>query len=291
MTRLSFFVSMFALGLGIFTYTTPILAGSNDADPFYSTISVDKTTLKADGIENARIIVTIKNRNLLPLENIPVSLQSSRGTQDEILAENSTTNVVGKAYFYVRSLKNGVSTFQASASGVIVNKTVNITFQNGLSLPLNPGDLIKLADDGDVKTLNDSAVYYYASNGKRYVFSNDKVYFSWYPTFDGVKIVPQDQMSLIPIGGNVTYKPGTKLVKFQTDPKTYIVTRGGVLRWAKTEDVVRGWFGAEWNKNVDDINEAFYINYKFGEPVANYLDLALDIVRTTTKSIDQDKGL
>ncbi len=80
-------------------------------------------------------------------------------------------------------------------------------------------------------------------------------------------------------------------MKFQTDTKTYIVTRGGVLRWAMTEDVVRGWFGANWNQYVDDISEAFYVNYKFGTPIANSLDLALDIVRAGTSSIDQDKGL
>jgi hypothetical protein len=98
-------------------------------------------------------------------------------------------------------------------------------------------------------------------------------------------------MSLIPIGGNVTYRPGTRMLKFQTDVKTYIVTRGGVLRWAKTEEVAKGWFGADWNTAIDDVSEAFYINYKFGEPVENALDLVLDIIRNATQTIDADKGL
>ena len=142
-----------------------------------------------------------------------------------------------------------------------------------------------------MKTLSDTAVYYYAVNGKRYVFPNEKTYFTWYPDFSKVKIVPIDQMSLIPIGGNVTVRPGTRMLKFQTDTKTYIVTRGGVLRWAKTEDVARGWFGADWNTYIDDVSEAFYVNYTFGEPVASPLDLALDVIKDATHTIDQDKGL
>jgi hypothetical protein len=98
-------------------------------------------------------------------------------------------------------------------------------------------------------------------------------------------------MSLVPIGGNVTYRPGTRMLKFQTDPKTYIVTRGGVLRWATTEEVARGWFGTTWNQHIDDVSEAFYINYTFGERVANSLDLALEIIRNATLTIDTDKGL
>jgi hypothetical protein len=268
-----------------------VSTAANPPDAFQSTIATDKTTLRADGIENARVSVTVKDMNLLALQGITVTLTSSRGGQDEIIAENATTDLLGKARFIVRSLRNGTATFTASAGGVTLQRTVTITFSGGLSIALAVGDLIKIPDDGNVLTLNDTAVYYYASNGKRYVFPNEKVYFTWYPDFSRVKIIPIDQMSLIPIGGNVTYHPGSKLVKFQTDPKTYLVTKGGVLSWAKTEEVARCWFGDTWNQQVDDITEAFYVNYTFGQPVENCLDLALDIVRASANTIDIDKGL
>jgi hypothetical protein len=284
------------LALGLLAL--PILASfwtspAHAASPYerYSTIVTNKTEVKADGIDNATISVTIKNDNLLGLKGIRVHLVSSRGTLDEIVQNDLLTDSSGKARFLVRSLRNGTSTFHSIADGYPLPKSVNITFQAGLSFPLTPGALIKIPDDGNASTLSDTAVYYFANNGKRYVFPHEKVYFTWYQDFSPVQILPIDQMSLIPIGGNVTYHPGTNLVKFQTDTKTYIVTRGGVLRWVKTEDIARAWFGDQWNQHVHDISEAFYINYTFGEPVNNALDLALEQIRLGTRTIDQDKGL
>jgi len=280
------FLAFFVLGLLPFGAR----AATVSIDLAESRVSADATTLRADGIDNARITVTLRDTNLGYVINKKVTLVSSRGAQDRIRAEADTTDILGKAYFRVDSLKDGVAVFSAQVDGHSLQRTATVTFSGGLSANVSPGDLIKIPDDGDVKTLNDTAVYYYAINGRRYVFPNEKVFFTWFPDFSKVKIIPIDQMSLIPIAGNVTYRPGSKLVKFQTDPKTYLVTKGGVLRWAKTEDVARGWFGPDWNQNVDDITEAFYVNYTFGAPVENALDLAIDVVRSVS-SIDADKGL
>lgn len=260
-------------------------------DVVNSRLSVDKTALKADGIDNASVTVTVKDTNLMAQSGKKVTLISSRGVQDEIRIENDVTDSLGKAHFRVFSLKDGTATFSAQVDGLILERTAVVTYTGGLSLGLAVGDLIKIPDDNDVNSLSDTAVYYYASNGKRYVFPNEKTYFTWYPDFSEVKTIPLDQMSLIPIGGNVTYRPGTRMLKFQTDVKTYIVTRGGVLRWVKTEEVARGWFGAQWNAYIDDVSEAFYINYTFGNPIENHLDLVLDIIRDATQTIDIDKGL
>jgi len=268
---------------------TPVLAASVDA--VWSRVGADKTALKADGIDNTVVTVTVKDTNLAAMQGKTVMLTSSRGTLDEIRVESAITDTLGKAYFRIFSLKDGTAIFSAQVDGVTLDRTATITFSGGLTFPLKTGDLIKIPDDGDVATLNDTAVYYYAANGKRYVFPNEKTYFTWYPDFSNVQIIPLDQMALVPIGGNVTYRPGTRMLKFQTDPKTYIVTRGGVLRWAKTEEVARGWFGASWNSMIDDVSESFYINYTFGEPVANSLDLVLEIIRNATQTIDVDKGL
>ncbi|MCI0479135.1 Ig-like domain-containing protein [Candidatus Uhrbacteria bacterium] len=283
-----------SIGLFIATLlvaSVPSIASAQSVDVANSRVTIDKTELKADGIDNALVTVTARDTNMMPLVGWAVTLTSSRGGQDEIRVEDATTDILGKAYFRVFSLKDGVATFTAQVGASTLSRTATATFSGGLSIALLPGDLIKIPDDNDVKTLSDTAVYYYATDGKRYVFPNEKTYFTWYADFSKVKIIPIDQMSLIPIGGNVTYRPGTRMVKFQTDVKTYIVTRGGVLRWAMTEDVARGWFGEDWNRHVDDVSEAFYVNYTFGNPVASHLDLALDIIKDATRTIDQDKGL
>ncbi len=278
-------IGLFVLFLALPTSAAPAISTS------YSTIGTDKASVNADGIDQARINVVVKNTNLLQISGANVTLQSSRGALDEITPPTAVTSLAGRVTFLVRSLKNGASTYSAIADGVPLGKTIQVSYSNGLILPLDVGDLIKIPDDGNASTQPDSAVYYYASNGRRYVFPNEKVYASWYPDFNYVKTIPIDQMSLIPIGGNVTYRPGSTFVKFQTDVKTYVPTKGGVLRWIQTEEVARGYYGANWNQRVDDISEGFYTNYTMGTPIANYLDLALDMVQSSTKTINANLGL
>ena len=256
-----------------------------------SRVSADKASVKADGIDQVRITVTLKDGASQAVTGKKVYIASSRDGMDEITVENDTTDTFGKASFLIRSLKNGQSIFTAWVDNKAVVRTASVAFGGGLAVGVNVGDLIKIPDDGDAKTLNDTAVYYYGKNGRRFVFPNEKVYFTWYKDFSAIKIIPLDQMSLIPIGSNVTYKPASKLVKFQTDTKTYLPTKGGTLRWVKTEDAARGLFGAQWNTKVDDITEAFYVNYKFGTPIESALDAPLDILSQGAPDISTDKGL
>jgi hypothetical protein len=129
------------------------------------------------------------------------------------------------------------------------------------------GALMKLPNDGNPSTQSDSAVYYCGADGKRYVFPDAGTYRSWYPDFSGVVIVEADALAAIPLGGNVTYRPGSRMIKVQTDPKVYAVARGGVLRWVTTEAVAESLYGLNWNYLVSDISDAFFVNYAFGEPI------------------------
>ncbi|MEO5927264.1 MAG: hypothetical protein ABIO72_01035 [Patescibacteria group bacterium] len=126
--------------------------------------------------------------------------------------------------------------------------------------------LIKLPSDGDTMTQVDSAVYLMGDDQKRHAFPNEKVYFSWYMDFSGVQIVGPDQLSQIPLGKNMTYKPGSRLVKFLTDPKVYRVEAGGVLNWIPSEEIAVQLYGPFWNTLIDDISDAFYNDYTFATP-------------------------
>jgi hypothetical protein len=133
---------------------------------------------------------------------------------------------------------------------------------------MEPHTLVKLPDDGNPNTQSDSAVYYIGTDGMRHAFPNDKVYFTWYASFDGIQIIGQEQMAAITLGKNVTYKPGVKLVKFLTDPKVYAVASGASLRWVTTEEMAVALYGADWATKVDDISDAFYTNYVFGTEIS-----------------------
>ena len=99
------------------------------------------------------------------------------------------------------------------------------------------------------------------------MFVNDKAYFSWYPDFSAVQTVNAATMANIPIGGNITYRPGSRMMKIQSDPKVYVVARGGILRWVSTEAKAKDLFGNDWNKMIDDIPDSFFVNYKIGSSI------------------------
>jgi hypothetical protein len=83
------------------------------------------------------------------------------------------------------------------------------------------------------------------------------------------------------LGKNISYRPGTRFVKFTTSPKVYAVEAGGVLRWIVSESLAADLFGREWNRNIDDISEAFYGDYRFGEQIDEVSDYVLNTENST----------
>lgn len=113
------------------------------------------------------------------------------------------------------------------------------------------------------------AVYYCGADGKRYVFVNDRVYASWYSDFGGVVILTDGDLAKIPLGGNVTYRPGVRMIKITSDPHVYAVERGGVLRLIPDETTALRLYGAAWNKMIDDVPDGFWVNYAIGTPISD----------------------
>lgn len=147
----------------------------------------------------------------------------------------------------------------------------------------NAGDLIK--------SPSNPAVYYFAPDGKRYVFPNDKTYFTWYTNFSTVKTIPATTLSTIPIGGNVTYRPGRKMVKITTDPRVYVVDQGGVLRHVATEQLAQSLYSISWKNQIDDVPDGYFSNYRPGTSIQSVSDYNPANVLTQTTTIAQDKQL
>ena len=120
------------------------------------------------------------------------------------------------------------------------------------------------------------AVYYYDADGDRHAFPNSKVYFTWYESFDDIILVTSDVMADASLGVNVTYHPGTKMVKFQSVDTVYVVEQGGVLRAIASEAVATDLYGSDWNTQIDDISDAFFSNYSFGDDVDDVSDYDVD---------------
>lgn len=133
---------------------------------------------------------------------------------------------------------------------------------------VNPGDLIR--------GTTFSAVYYMGEDGFRYVFPNDKTYFTWFSDFSTVKMVSDADLATIQMGGNVTYHPGAKMIKINSDPKTYFVSQGGTLNWVTDEATAVLLYGSDWNTKIDDVPDGFFGNYTVGE------DLTTDVLNDSS---------
>ncbi|MFH1611073.1 MAG: hypothetical protein ABIA83_00525, partial [Patescibacteria group bacterium] len=136
-----------------------------------------------------------------------------------------------------------------------------------------------------------TAIYYLGADGLRYVFPNDKTYFTWYTDFSTVKWISDSDLARIQIGGNVTYKPGVKMVKINSDPKTYAVSAGGTLRHVGSESLAISLYGSNWNKMIDDIADGFFKNYTLGTAIASSSDFSASAQMSGATSIGQDRGL
>lgn len=148
--------------------------------------------------------------------------------------------------------------------GAVSSVAISINNDRNIPISFKP---TACASDTLIKLVDSDSVYYCGADGKRYVFPNDRVYFSWYEDFSEVIEITLEQIAEIPLGGNVTYKPGVKMVKIQSVPKVYAVDRGGVLRWVRSIGTAEALYGENWNKMIDDIPDSFFMNYQIGEPI------------------------
>ena len=169
------------------------------------------------------------------------------------------------------------------------NKTsgtsVTISVSSGTS-DADSGDIIKIGCEGDVY-VNDSctSVYYYGSDGYRHAFPTEAIYKSWYSNYNNLVILSEEAMSEIPLGQNVTYRPGTSLVKFSTST-VYAVTYGGSLRPIANAEIAETIYGDDWVEEIDIVNDVFFGNYDIGEIIDSSNDYSKSAVKSASDSID-----
>jgi uncharacterized protein YkwD len=141
-----------------------------------------------------------------------------------------------------------------------------------IALFLSGSTRVDAVGNGSLVKSSISSSVYYLVDGGRYAFPNEKVFFSWYGDFSSVVTISGSELASYPLTGNVTYRPGLWLIKIQTDPRVYAVSRYGILRWVATEQVASALYGAKWSTKVHDIPDAFFINYKIGTPIGSAQD-------------------
>jgi len=246
-----------------------------------SSVSIDKNSIKNDGLDKATVTVLIKDQDNQPIKNRQLEVQADSGLI--ISNPNNNSDANGQIIFEARSVALGTKTLTIKVDGQVL-RTLTLNVNTGIQpiAGLNFGDLIKASTP---------AVYYYGADGKRYVFPNQSVYLSWYSDFNSVKTITDSQLAAIMIGGNITYKPGSLLVKITTDPKVYAVDSHGTLRWVKTEALAQSLYGNSWASKVVDVADVFFTDYKMGVAIEALSDFSPLDVKNAAESINMDKGL
>lgn len=134
----------------------------------------------------------------------------------------------------------------------LINLPINVQAET----TIEAGDLVKTADS--------TSVYYIGADSQRHAFPNQKTFDTWYTSFYSVKTITLEQLQQYSLGKNITYRPGTKLVKIQTSPKVYAVEPNATLRWLSSEDIIKTLYGSDWAKKIEDVPDTFFTNYTFG---------------------------
>ena len=209
-------------------------------------------------------------------------LSGSMSLSSGVASGTYTFLSTGNKTAYVQCSDDAGNTTTGSSTTIVVseNPAVESADQDSLiTLPCNGGE----AADHFCK-----AVYYYGEDGDRHAFPNENVYFTWYDHYDDVITVTPEFMASISLGANVTYHPGTKMVTFQTTHDVYTVSRGGELRYVSSEDVAEDLYGTDWNTQIDDISDAFFGNYTFGDDINDATDYDVDEQRNSVSTVSDN---
>lgn len=163
--------------------------------------------------------------------------------------------------------------------------TVTVTVSSASS-SVTPGAIIKIGCEGDVY-VNDpcTAVYYYGYDGLRHAFPNEATFSSWFSDFDDLVTLSSAAMANITLGRNVTFRPGTTLVKFSTST-VYAISYGGILRPIATEAIATALFGSDWTSEISGVSDVFFANYRIGSTIESSSDYSSSSSKSGTATID-----
>lgn len=175
-------------------------------------------------------------------------------------------------YQFPSNDKDVTHTVKASCSDAAGNYAIsgvkNFKVIHNLQTPAAPTNLIKLRC-GSYAPVEDPchAVYYRDSKGSRHPFPNERVFMSWFTSYAGLTEMSLAEISAIPLGRSVYYRPGMVLVKFPSVPKVYELDRTGYFRWIVDEQTAIKLHGSGWAGYVVDESEAYYSQFRFGNDI------------------------
>jgi len=174
-------------------------------------------------------------------------------------------NSKAHSVFLMLAVISGFSLLASSASAGVYEPGLTERLALFTTLDRSVNEIIKFIDTDDPQRPNYSSIYYLGADGRRHAFPDISTYSSWNCDYPDSHVIRISDLSQIPIGKNITYRPGLHLVKFQSVSTVYLVQPGSLLRPIKDEATAQRLSGDNWNKQISEISEAFYTDYVIGE--------------------------
>ncbi len=122
-----------------------------------------------------------------------------------------------------------------------------------------------------VKSAAGPTVYFAAMDGKRYVFSGEGQFYSYFPDFNSVQTLSAAKLASMPVGGVVLYQPGTKLLKTASSPKIYSIAKDGSIHWVLNEETLQAVYGLNWKAKIAIVDETELASYTMSGPISSNL--------------------
>jgi len=164
--------------------------------------------------------------------------------------------------------------------------TGNLSLVPAPAMAVTAGDLIK--------SPGSTAVYYLGADNKKYVFPDEKVFYSWYPDFSLVTTVTLETLQSYQTVGNVKMRAGTKLIQFVAinpdgtmnvdDPHVYALEPNGVRRWIETADVALALYGDDWETKIYGCPNTLIDNYDLGDSLSTAIYPVGSVVEDSTNT-------
>ena len=201
--------------------------------------------------------------------------------------DETSTNVFEGDYTFNNSGSYSVYAYCQDSSGDTDTGDKRTVQVNDDDDDVEHGTLIKTPCGSYADSLDPcKAVYFYGKDGKRHVFPNESVYFTWYRDFDDVVEVSSNFMASLTIGKNVTYRPGSVLVQFQSSSSIYAVEKDHTLRRYTTTSLIQSDYGSNWDDNLVTVPDSLYSNYTIGSVIDSTGDYDRDDEYYSVDSID-----
>lgn len=233
-------------------------AGSNSVvDLQKSTIEISRDILVYSGKDTPNdvvdVIVTLRDSNGNPVPNkdfkLNLQLEGTTGVY-------RSTDDNGQYYFPIN----------ADLFTPFGTLTFSVTVDDNELVQKPTVERVDGTLDGQLIKGESSSAVYLLKDNKRWVFAHQSIYLSYYNDFANVTTVSDSKLAEYQLGGNIKYRPGT-LIKIPSIPKVYRVNANGVLNWIETESGAKKLYGDNWAGYVNDVSEAFFIEYTVGESI------------------------